>query len=80
MPAPMAGDHIVTAVGRDYADVAPIDGDFTGQGAQKIVEVDARTEWEGRARLRTAIDEIELGDDRRRQVERVEIGLAHAPG
>ncbi|WP_380880113.1 transglutaminase domain-containing protein [Sphingomonas sp. DBB INV C78] len=37
----MAGDHIVTAVGRDYADVAPIDGIFLGQGAQKIdVEVD----------------------------------------
>lgn len=37
----MAGDHIVTAVGRDYADVAPIDGIFLGGGRQKIsVEVD----------------------------------------
>jgi transglutaminase-like putative cysteine protease len=34
-------DHIVTAMGRDYADVAPIDGVFTGQEGQKIdVEVD----------------------------------------
>lgn len=32
----MAGDHIVTAVGRDYSDVAPIDGIFLGRGAQKI--------------------------------------------
>ncbi len=37
----MAGDHIVTAVGRDYADVSPIDGIFLGGGRQKIdVEVD----------------------------------------
>jgi transglutaminase-like putative cysteine protease len=32
----MAGDHIVTAIGRDYADVAPVDGIFLGRGAQKI--------------------------------------------
>jgi len=32
----MAGDHIVTAVGRDYSDVAPVDGIFLGRGAQKI--------------------------------------------
>ncbi|ARS29544.1 transglutaminase family protein [Sphingomonas sp. KC8] len=32
----MAGDHIVTAIGRDYADVSPIDGIFMGTGAQKI--------------------------------------------
>lgn len=37
----MAGDHIVTAIGRDYSDVSPIDGVFMGRGAQKIdVEVD----------------------------------------
>ena len=37
----MAGDHIVTAIGRDYADVAPIDGIHIGGGRQKIdVEVD----------------------------------------
>lgn len=34
-------DHIITAMGRDYADVAPIDGVFTGQDGQKIeVSVD----------------------------------------
>ena len=32
----MAGDHIVTAIGRDYADVAPIGGIFLGGGRQKI--------------------------------------------
>lgn len=37
----MAGDHIVTAIGRDYADVAPIDGIFLGGGRQRIeVSVD----------------------------------------
>ncbi|MFS0737680.1 transglutaminase family protein [Sphingomonas sp. 1P06PA] len=37
----MGSDHIVTAVGRDYADVAPIDGIFLGQDGQDIkVEVD----------------------------------------
>jgi len=37
----VSGDHIVTAMGRDYADVAPIDGVFTGQEGQKIdVSVD----------------------------------------
>lgn len=37
----MAEDHIVMAVGRDYLDIAPIDGIFTGYGAQEMtVEVD----------------------------------------
>ena len=37
----MGGDHILMAVGRDYLDIAPIDGVFTGYGAQDIlVEVD----------------------------------------
>lgn len=37
----MASDHIVTAIGRDYSDVSPIDGIFLGQGAQHSdVEVD----------------------------------------
>jgi transglutaminase-like putative cysteine protease len=37
----MASDHIVTAIGRDYADVSPIDGIHLGGGRQKIeVEVD----------------------------------------
>ncbi len=37
----MAGDHIVMAIGRDYADIAPIDGVVLGSGAQKMtVSVD----------------------------------------
>jgi transglutaminase-like putative cysteine protease len=37
----MASDHIVTAIGRDYADVSPIDGIHIGGGRQTIdVEVD----------------------------------------
>jgi transglutaminase-like putative cysteine protease len=32
----MGPDHIITAIGRDYADVAPIDGIFLGQDGQKI--------------------------------------------
>lgn len=37
----VGSDHIVMAMGRDYADVAPIDGVFTGQEGQKIdVSVD----------------------------------------
>ncbi|MBB5711696.1 transglutaminase family protein [Sphingomonas xinjiangensis] len=37
----MAEDHVVVAIGRDYADVAPIDGIVLGSGAQKMdVSVD----------------------------------------
>ncbi|MGY4399123.1 transglutaminase-like putative cysteine protease [Sphingomonas sp. UYAg733] len=37
----MAGDHIVMAIGRDYAEIAPIDGIVLGSGAQKMdVSVD----------------------------------------
>jgi transglutaminase-like putative cysteine protease len=37
----MAEDHVLVAVGRDYRDIAPIDGVFTGSGAQDVrVEVD----------------------------------------
>jgi transglutaminase-like putative cysteine protease len=37
----MAQDHIVVAIGRDYADVAPIDGIVLGSGAQRMeVSVD----------------------------------------
>ena len=37
----MASDHIVTAIGRDYSDVSPIDGVFLGQGGHHLeVEVD----------------------------------------
>ncbi|WP_116090678.1 transglutaminase family protein [Sphingomonas crusticola] len=32
----MGPDHIVTAIGRDYGDVAPIDGVFLGRNGQKI--------------------------------------------
>jgi len=37
----MAGDHIVMAVGRDYAEIAPVDGVVLGSGAQDMkVSVD----------------------------------------
>ena len=37
----VGSDHIITAIGRDYADVAPIDGVFVGRGGQEIdVSVD----------------------------------------
>ena len=37
----MAGDHIVMAIGRDYSEVAPIDGVFLGSGARSMtVSVD----------------------------------------
>ena len=37
----MAADHIVMAIGRDYAEIAPIDGIVLGSGAQKMqVSVD----------------------------------------
>ena len=37
----MAGDHIVMAVGRDYAEIAPVDGVVLGSGAQRMdVSVD----------------------------------------
>lgn len=37
----MANDHVLMAVGRDYADIAPIDGIVLGSGAQKMdVSVD----------------------------------------
>lgn len=37
----MASDHVIVAVGRDYADIAPIDGIVLGYGAQNMqVSVD----------------------------------------
>lgn len=37
----MAGDHIVIAIGRDYSEIAPIDGVFLGSGASAMtVSVD----------------------------------------
>ncbi|WP_140231179.1 transglutaminase family protein [Sphingomonas japonica] len=37
----MASDHVVIAIGRDYADIAPIDGIVLGSGAQEMqVSVD----------------------------------------
>lgn len=46
----MGADHIVTAIGRDYADVAPIDGVFIGRGGQTIdVSVDVEPLGEGAA-------------------------------
>lgn len=32
----MASDHIVVAIGRDYRDIAPVDGIFTGYGTQDM--------------------------------------------
>jgi transglutaminase-like putative cysteine protease len=43
----MAGDHIVMAIGRDYAEIAPIDGVVLGSGAQKMeVSVDVAPQVE----------------------------------
>ncbi len=37
----MAEDHVLVAVGRDFLDIAPLDGIFTGAGTQSVsVEVD----------------------------------------
>ena len=37
----MAGDHIIVAIGRDYAEIAPVDGVVLGSGAQSMdVSVD----------------------------------------
>ncbi|HEY8580856.1 MAG TPA: transglutaminase family protein, partial [Beijerinckiaceae bacterium] len=40
----MIGDeHVVVAVGRDYADVSPVDGVFVGSGAHQLaVSVDVK--------------------------------------
>jgi len=36
-------DHIVIAIGRDYADVSPVDGVLLGAGKQKLdVSVDVQ--------------------------------------
>ena len=44
----MAGDHIVIAIGRDYSEIAPIDGVFLGTGAQTMtVSVDVAPEDPG---------------------------------
>ena len=32
----VGSDHIICAIGRDYADVSPIDGIFLGRDGQKI--------------------------------------------
>lgn len=43
----MAGDHIVMAVGRDYAEIAPVDGVVLGSGAQAMdVTVDVAPQEE----------------------------------
>ena len=37
----VADDHIVVAIGRDYADVSPVDGVMVGSGGQQLaVSVD----------------------------------------
>ena len=46
----MANDHVVVAIGRDYSEIAPIDGVFMGSGAQTMtVSVDVAPEDEWRA-------------------------------
>jgi len=43
----MAEDHIIVAIGRDYSDIAPIDGVMLGSGAQELhvsVDVEPLTE------------------------------------
>ncbi|CAN5292620.1 transglutaminase family protein [soil metagenome] len=43
----MANDHIIMAIGRDYGDIAPIDGIVLGASAQKLdVSVDVAPEME----------------------------------
>ena len=44
----MAGDHVVVAVGRDYAEIAPVDGVVLGSGAQALsVSVDVEPVADG---------------------------------
>ena len=44
----MASDHIVVAVGRDYAEIAPVDGVVLGSGAQEMdVSVDVAPVTDG---------------------------------
>jgi transglutaminase-like putative cysteine protease len=43
----MAGDHVIVAVGRDYAEIAPVDGVVLGSGAQSMeVSVDVAPQEE----------------------------------
>ncbi len=50
----MASDHVIIAIGRDYADIAPIDGIVLGYGAQDMqVSVDVEP-LDGAASLATA--------------------------
>jgi len=51
----MANDHVIIAIGRDYADIAPIDGIILGYGAQDMqVSVDVEPLDEA-ASLATAV-------------------------
>ena len=48
----MASDHIVVAIGRDYAEIAPVDGVVLGSGAQKMeVSVDVSPQEETAAEV-----------------------------
>jgi transglutaminase-like putative cysteine protease len=43
---PVEDDHIVIAIGRDYADVSPVDGVILGAGKQQLdVSVDVKRRW-----------------------------------
>jgi transglutaminase-like putative cysteine protease len=51
----MAGDHVVVAIGRDYAEIAPVDGVVLGSGAQSMeVSVDVAPIDEARDTLSAA--------------------------
>jgi transglutaminase-like putative cysteine protease len=46
-------DHIVIAIGRDYADVSPVDGVIFGGGKQQLdVSVDVKAVGEGGSSVR----------------------------
>ncbi|WP_423606601.1 transglutaminase family protein [Sphingomonas sp. MS122] len=51
----MANDHVIVAIGRDYADIAPIDGIILGYGAQNMrVSVDVEPLDDAASGLATA--------------------------
>lgn len=52
----MAGDHVLVAIGRDYAEIAPVDGVVLGSGAQRMdVSVDVAPVSEDAPTLTPAI-------------------------
>ncbi len=41
----MASDHIVMAVGRDYAEIAPVDGVVLGSGRRRWTSASMSRRW-----------------------------------